>query len=177
MPSCYWCTICYRRTCHQIYQPGIWCQLISLIHVWRSSIQPTTKLCSIICWLYFYELSRSSLPFSPHFIRTHPITIPSSGVTSIIQPWSGLDWTWWSREKVTDLLKHQILYGSALVWKSDTTSTLSKPGRQVKLYTRWSQMGNTSKPHLAELDGRCWWVPWLLCKITVTKKGSTFPRR
>ena len=109
LPSCYWCTICYRRTCHQIYQPGIWCQLISLIHVWRSSIQPTTKLCSIICWLYFYELSRSSLPFSPHFIRTHPITIPSSGVTSIIQPWSGLYWTWWSREKVTDLLKHQIL--------------------------------------------------------------------
>ena len=38
LPSCYWNTVCYRRTCHRIYQPGIWCQLISLIHVWPSSI-------------------------------------------------------------------------------------------------------------------------------------------
>ena len=108
-PSCYQCTVYHRRTCHQIYQPGIWCQLISLIHVWPSSIQPTTKLCSIICWLYFHKLSRSSLPFSPHFIRTYSIANPSSGVTSIIQQWSGLNWNWWSRDKVTDLLEHKIL--------------------------------------------------------------------
>ena len=64
---------------------------------------------------------------------------------------------------------------SALVWKSDTTSTLSKPRGQLKLYTRRSQMGNTSKPHLAELDGRCWLVSWLPCKITVIKKVQRFP--
>lgn len=38
-------------------------------------------------------------------------------------------------------------------------------------------MGNISKPHSAELDGRCWLVSWLPCKITVTTKGLTFPRR
>ena len=56
-------------------------------------------------------------------------------------------------------------------------STLSKSGRQLTIYILWSQMGNISKPHSAELDGRCWLVSWLPCKITVTTKGLTFPRR